>query len=689
MRAHVFFFAGILTSGSVSSATIHVPGGSATIQAGIDGASDGDTVLVAPGTYTENIDFHGKNCIVKSSHGRDTTLIEPAISTIPVVVFENSEDSTAILEGFSIRNTSAACGIIIDGASPIVQHCDISGCTSPVDGAGISCKTSAAKIRHNRIHDNHAGSGKTGGGIYVGTTLPVQVTFNEVFSNTATHGPGIGAINSSENVHIAYNLIYDNHGTGSAAGLYLHLTNSTILNNTVTGNTQGIYIWGEVGSGDTIYNNIVVNNDSCGISPSNATIGYNDVWGNTTYDDPGPGGISADPRFYDPDNHDYSLLASSPCIDAGHPDPQYNDPDGSRNDIGALYRCVGVSEDVDCDGIHDTLDNCPDDHNPVQEDTDTDGLGDACDNCPADYNPNQDDYDEDGVGDVCDLCPLDSANDVDGDSHCANLDNCPNAYNPSQDDSDSDGNGDACDLCEGYDDYLDADGDSVPDNCDICPGYDDNADSDSDGVPDGCDICHDYDDAIDSDGDGVPDGCDICEGFDDLTDSDSDAVPDGCDICMGYDDNADGDGDTVPDSCDNCPSLYNVSQNDTDQDSIGNVCDDCPFDPDNDIDNDTVCADTDNCPFIFNPEQADTDGDGIGDSCDCCKGITGNIDCDLDEIIDIGDLTLLIDYLFISYAPLCCEAEANMDVEGIVDITDLTLLIDYMFISYTPPAECQ
>jgi len=39
----------------------------------------------------------------------------------------------------------------------------------------------------------------------------------------------------------------------------------------------------------------------------------------------------------DPDAGDYSLAETSPCIDAGNPDPQFNDPDGTRNDMGALY----------------------------------------------------------------------------------------------------------------------------------------------------------------------------------------------------------------------------------------------------------------------------------------------------------------------------------------------------------------
>ncbi len=73
----------------------------------------------------------------------------------------------------------------------------------------------------------------------------------------------------------------------------------------------------------------------------------------------------------------------------------------------------------------------------------------------------------------------------------------------------------------------------------------------------------------------------------------------------------------------------------------------------------------------------------------CCLTPTGNIDCDPTGGVDIGDLTVLIDNLFISFAPLCCEAEANCDGLGGIDIGDLTKLIDNLFITFTPLAACQ
>ncbi|UCC43100.1 MAG: S8 family serine peptidase [Candidatus Zixiibacteriota bacterium] len=66
----------------------------------------------------------------------------------------------------------------------------------------------------------------------------------------------------------------------------------------------------------------------------------------------------------------------------------------------------------------------------------------------------------------------------------------------------------------------------------------------------------------------------------------------------------------------------------------------------------------------------------------CCVGRTGNINCDIDDVTDMGDLTRLIDYLFISFEELCCEAEADVNSDTQTDIGDLTELIDYLFISF-------
>src|SRR3984893_10821563 len=108
--------------------TIHVPGDAATIQAGINAASGGDTVLVAPGTYVENIDFKGKAITVTSSGGPTNTTIDGGQKGI-VVNFANNETRASVINGFTITDdgpplptqvTFNADGIFVGGANPTI-----------------------------------------------------------------------------------------------------------------------------------------------------------------------------------------------------------------------------------------------------------------------------------------------------------------------------------------------------------------------------------------------------------------------------------------------------------------------------------------------------------------------------------------------------------------------------------------
>lgn len=72
----------------------------------------------------------------------------------------------------------------------------------------------------------------------------------------------------------------------------------------------------------------------------------------------------------------------------------------------------------------------------------------------------------------------------------------------------------------------------------------------------------------------------------------------------------------------------------------------------------------------------------------CCAGLAGNVDCDSNDNIDVGDLTTLISHLFVNFEELCCLNEANADGLAGIDVGDLTRLIDYLFISFAPPTPC-
>ncbi len=79
----------------------------------------------------------------------------------------------------------------------------------------------------------------------------------------------------------------------------------------------------------------------------------------------------------------------------------------------------------------------------------------------------------------------------------------------------------------------------------------------------------------------------------------------------------------------------------------------------------------------------------------CCGintgGITGNVNCGSDGKMTLSDITRLIDRVYISKLPLCCEASGNTNgsVDCNITLSDITVLIDAVYISKTPPAECR
>ncbi len=308
--------------------TVHVPVDYTTIQAAIDGALDWDTILVAPGTYSGDVDFLGKSIVMRSEAGAAFTILQSS-----EVHFTSGEDTTSIIDGFGI--TGRVHGIYISQSSPIVMNCDVSQCSWDGDGGGIFVQESRAKIRNNSIHDNKGTV--TGGGIYIYNCISgFEISGNTIYNNTAPHGSGIGAF-SGGFAMICRNVIFHNQGDGEyAAGVYMgECERCDIINNTIVDNPRGITWLAE--SGLHILNNIVARNSGKGISQVFLAVDHNDVWANGGGNIPGTDGISVDPLFVDADENDYHLLPDSPCIDAGNPGTQYNDPDSSRNDIGAFW----------------------------------------------------------------------------------------------------------------------------------------------------------------------------------------------------------------------------------------------------------------------------------------------------------------------------------------------------------------
>ena len=224
---------------STKAATINVPSGQPTIQAGINAANTGDTVLVAPGTYQENIDFKGKAITVTSSEGASVTTIEGSGADAPVVNFTTGEQRNSILSGFTIQNGGIQTGaIVVGGASPTIMDNIITG--NPCHA--IYVNPGAALIEGNTISNTQAGSefcSTNGTAILLGGsgTAYISIIIGNIIENNQQGGLSGGAIgiNGAEGTIIESNIIRNNV-SGQGAVTMSNAYSLIFVQNVVYGN---------------------------------------------------------------------------------------------------------------------------------------------------------------------------------------------------------------------------------------------------------------------------------------------------------------------------------------------------------------------------------------------------------------------------------------------------------------------
>ncbi len=193
---------------------INVPADQPTIQAGIDAASNGDEVVVAPGTYNEVINFIGKAITLRSSDGVDVTTIDGTGLNSSVVKCVSGEGAGTVLDGFTITNGHGESGIHPDGTV----------------GGGVQILDSSPVITNCHIVANSVTA--QGGGLYNAGGDPI-VSNCMFFNNQASGG---GAIRDGAGNGVITNCIFD--GNNALVGGGIVLTSSpTITNCTFTNNS--------------------------------------------------------------------------------------------------------------------------------------------------------------------------------------------------------------------------------------------------------------------------------------------------------------------------------------------------------------------------------------------------------------------------------------------------------------------
>jgi len=355
---------GLLLTASVQATIINVPTDQPTIQAGIEAASSGDTVLVQPGRYVENIELELENkAIVIGSlflTTGDTSYVSQTIidgnNKRTVVKFNQPNYSPAVLIGFTITNGRArfAGGVECKDTNVNLVNLKVIGNWS-IEGGGIFCEKSNVNLVNVNVNRNEAEYG----GVISCFSSTMSMDNVTVSGNTYKKG---GAIFCGENsnVNMVNSTVSENKGDCSGAiqvsGGTMSLSHVTVTKNETPSNDKGAIDLREDAS-VSLLNSILWDNsqEEIAIDERSVTAMYCNIQGGWD----GLGNIDADPLFLNAADGDYRLSDSSPCIGTGIDSIEVNEtwyhaptkdcegtsrpcPTGSRPDIGAHESAKGI-----------------------------------------------------------------------------------------------------------------------------------------------------------------------------------------------------------------------------------------------------------------------------------------------------------------------------------------------------------
>ncbi len=227
---------------------INVPGEYATIQAGIDASSDGDTILLAPGAYTgpgnNEIALGGKDVLVTGSEEPEATVLDGGGSGAVFRMEYSGEDSNTIVAKMTITN--ATWGIFISGASPALYDLIVSSCSTGVGSLSAEGGGIFPVIERSRFITNGIGLALSNGSkaridscVFDSNRTAVLIDFASGIMENSSFVNNIIGISANYDIYMDTNLVmfstFDNNGTAVSGSV-------RIRNSNVTGGATGIVL---------------------------------------------------------------------------------------------------------------------------------------------------------------------------------------------------------------------------------------------------------------------------------------------------------------------------------------------------------------------------------------------------------------------------------------------------------------
>jgi hypothetical protein len=319
-----------------------VPSEYSSIQDAINASEDRDTILVAPGTYTENINFMGKNIIIGSYgmiYGSEEMFMHQTIidggGNGSVVTVTSGEDSSAVLHGFTIQNGASdfGGGIMIESSEPTFEYLLINNNQADYGGGVYARYDCAPVFNYVSVIENTAGQG---GGMRFRDNANPLISNCTIKWNTSS-GEGGGIYCNNADPKIVYTSIVANIANEGGDAIYLKIncdanfTNTTIVGNGNLENDISSTVFCITNCSLLLTNTIIWENHGLAVefsstsNPNSVSVNYCDIeggQGGITTNDNGsiswlPGNIEVDPLFCNSWDWNFALAENSPCVGAG------------------------------------------------------------------------------------------------------------------------------------------------------------------------------------------------------------------------------------------------------------------------------------------------------------------------------------------------------------------------------------